>query len=235
VHPTALGATNRLAAPDWPGVTATSVEQALGGTALIFSGALGHTWPALPPGTPPSNDDTQRLQRYGALMTARALAAVSVAQPVHQPTICVADRHFREADLSAPLLLGLQAFGRDGHERILRATTAPYYVPPNALGVEVETVRIGDLAFFAAPVEAYPSLLFALRQHIYAETTFFLGLANDQLANDHLGYAIQRGEYLGALRESPSDEALFILNPDFGDQLVSQLTSGARQVGLPVS
>jgi hypothetical protein len=227
IHPTTLGAHNTLVSPDWPGITADTLERALGGTALVMVGALGHTWPALPPGTPKPSNDQAFLQQFGALMSLRALTAVGAAQPVHTPTLCVADRHFREADTTAPVLLGLQLVGRDGHERIMRAIGPPSYVPPDALGVEVETVRVGDVAFFAAPVEAYPSLLADLRGRVSAGQIFFLGLAGDQL-----GYACEPSEYVAAVHESPDDEALFIVNPWFGDQIVSQLSSAAHQIGL---
>ncbi|MBF6589789.1 MAG: neutral/alkaline non-lysosomal ceramidase N-terminal domain-containing protein [Ktedonobacterales bacterium] len=230
VHPTTLGATNTLVAPDWPGVTATAVERALGGTALVMPGALGHTWPALPPGTPPPTNQILFMQQYGQLLALRALAAVGAAQPVRAPTLCVADRRFREADTTAPLLLGLQLVGRSDHERLLRSLGQPAYVPPIALGVEVETIRVGNLVFFAAPVELYPSLLETLRQRVQAPQAFFFGLANDQL-----GYATPAGEYLRAVRASPTDEALFIINPTFGDAIVDQLTAGARQVGFLVN
>ncbi len=230
VHPTALGASNTLASPDWPGVTTEELDSRLGGVSVLMIGALGHTWPGTPPGVSQPSDRTEAMRLYGDLMAQRALEAVSSAQPIAHPTLCAADIHFREADTAAPLLMGLQFFGRSGHERILRSLQAPYFLPPDVLGIEVETLRIGDLAFVAAPVEPYPSLLFALRQQVHAPLLFFFGLANDQL-----GYATQLGEYAGAVANSPTDEALFILSPNFGNDITAHLLAGAQQIGLSAS
>ncbi|MDQ2903939.1 MAG: hypothetical protein M3Y81_10335 [Chloroflexota bacterium] len=226
VHPTALGAGNLKAAPDWPGVTADTLEAQLGGTAIIMIGALGHTWPGSPDTGAAPEDRTMAYQLYGAFIAQRAVDALHSARVIDQPTLCAADHTFREVDSSAPLLFGLQLLGRSGHERIMRSLQSPYFVPPDVLGVEVETLRIGDVFFFAAPVEAYPSLLAALRSQVHASAYFFLGLANDQL-----GYATQVGEYTGAVRASPSDEALFIISPSFGDDIVRELVIGAQEIG----
>lgn len=190
-------------------------------------GALGHTCPGVPADTAPLTQEAGGLQRYGDLMTQRALAAVKAARPVSHPTLCAAGQYFREADTNAPLLLGLQFFGRSGHERILRSLQEPYFAPPASLGVEVETLRIGNLGFFIASVEPYPSLLFALRQQVQGSILFFFGLANDQL-----GYATEPGEYAWAVVNSPTDEALFILSLTFGTNIINHLLDGARQIGL---
>lgn len=225
VHATALGSDNTLAAPDWPGVAVDDIERQLGGMALVMIGALGHTWPGAPPGTPAPADRLDAMRAYGRVIADRVMEAAAGALPITSPMLCAADRTFREVDTSAPLLLGLQVLGRSGHERILRSLAAPYFLSPNVLGAEAQVVRIGDTLFFAAPVEPYPSLLFALRDHFHASTLFLFGLVNDDL-----GYACQSGEYLGAVRESPTDEGLFIVNPSFGDDLVSQLVKGAEQI-----
>lgn len=225
VHATALGSDNAMAAPDWPGVTADDIERQLGGMALVMIGAVGHTWPGMPPGTPAPASRLEAMRVYGQVIADRAVEAAAGALPIASPTLCAADRTFREVDTSAPLLLGLQVLGRPGQERILRSLAAPYFLPPNVLGVEAQVVRIGDTLFFAAPVEPYPSLLFALRDHFHASDVYFFGLVNDDL-----GYACQSGEYLGAVKESPTDEGLFIVNPSFGDELVDQLVKGAEQI-----
>ncbi|HEU5199325.1 MAG TPA: neutral/alkaline non-lysosomal ceramidase N-terminal domain-containing protein [Ktedonobacterales bacterium] len=227
VHPTALGSSNTLASPDWPGVTTSDLETQLGGIAVLMIGALGHTWPGVPSGATSLSKDAEGMRQYGDLMARRALEAANAARPVTNPTLCAADQYFREADTTAPLLLGLQFLGRSGHERILRSLQEPYFAPPNGLGVEVETLRIGNLVFLTAPVEPYPSLLFALRQQIQTPMIFFFGLANDQL-----GYATEPGEYPGAVVNSPTDEALFILSPTFGNDIINHLLDGARQIGL---
>jgi len=88
-------------------------------------------------------------------------------------------------------------------------------------------VRIGDIAFYTLPVEPYPSLLTDLRGKTKASTTFIFGLANDQL-----GYATEPGEYLGAVANSPTDEALFIIDPGFGQDLVHEATDAGKDIGL---
>lgn len=227
IHPTALPASNTLADPDWPGITATALEQRLGGTAIIMVGALGHTWPQLSAVTPSSSaSSVAAMEAYGEAIADRAIAALDTATAIGDPRVCVADVHFRELDITAPLLLVLQLAGRPGHERILRSLASPYYVPPFALGVEVELVRIGGVLLAAAPIEAYPSLLFALRTRLHAAELFFLGLAGDQL-----GYACEPGEWPGAVKNSPSDEALFIVNPRLGDDLVDALVRADRDLG----
>jgi hypothetical protein len=166
------------------------------------------------------------MRQYGTLIATRAIQAVVGASPVVASALCAASVRFREADTAAPLLLGLQLLGRPGHERILRSLGAPYFVPPAVLGVEVEALRVGDVVFLAAPVEPYPSLLFALRQRLHAGTVFLFGLANDDL-----GYAALASEYGGAVAASPTDEALFIVNPSFGDTLVQRLGEAAGRIG----
>ena len=227
VHPTALGASNTKAAPDWPGATATQLEQRFGGTAIIMIGALGHAWPGAPASLPQPNNRLEGMQRYGTYIAQQAISALQQARPIASPTLCAANRTFREVVTSAPLLTGLQFLGRSGHERILRSLTAPYFVPPDVLGIEVSAFRIGDEVFFAAPVEAYPSLFQKLRTQIPAFAAYFFGLANDQL-----GYATSLGEYAGALSNSPTDEALFIVAPTFGEDLVQQLSDAAHQIGF---
>lgn len=227
IHPTALPASNTKADPDWPGVTATTLEQHLGGVSMVMVGALGHTWPLLKAATSQASADPDAaMEDYGAVIAARAISALPTAETVTNPRLCVADVRFRELDTTAPLLLALQLGGRSGHERILRSLSSPYYSPPLALGVEVEVVRVGGVVFAAAPVEAYPSLLFALRTQLHAPNMFFFGLAGDQL-----GYACAPGEWPGAVKSSPTDEALFIVNPRFGDDIVDALVRAARSIG----
>jgi len=72
----------------------------------------------------------------------------------------------------------------------------------------VNTVRIGNLPFYAVPGEPYPSIKFSLNQNVGAPVSFIFGLAQDQL-----GYAEELADYNGALQCSSTDEWFFTISP----------------------
>jgi hypothetical protein len=65
-------------------------------------------------------------------------------------------------------------------------------------------------------------------QRVRSALVFMLGLANDDV-----GYAALGSEYGGAIAASPTDEALLIVNPSFGDTIDQRLTDAAERIACP--
>jgi len=216
-HADVLGADNLLVSSDWPGVTATQVEQALGiDTAVVMVADVGRTQPNRPDG-----DNADKLNAYSSEVTAKVLSALDHLTPQ-----------------SGNDIKGTQLFLRDQYNNhfldLLLLTTAisrssqPPWLDNGVIGTVVSTFQIGDLFFAAVPGESYPAVQFALEGAVPAARHFIFGLANDQL-----GYLIAPQEgYPQIAASAPSnDNALFNVSPAIGDHVMCTLFKAARQIG----
>ena len=127
-----------------------------------------------------------------------------------------------------PVLAGLVYAPVPGYH-IDRATNPPYAYG-DVLEAETGTMRIGDLAFFSVPGEAYPSLGTALRAQVHADAGFLFSLAQDQL-----GYVLLPADLSGAAACSTTDEFFFTISPAFGAQVFAADRQAAVADGFGVT
>jgi hypothetical protein len=252
-HPTIYGPLN-LVAPDWPGSTATYLEgdeQDMptgasygypGSTAVVTTGALGHTWPAGIPasdtdrGVVParSSDNNFPADEYGNAVAQKAIDAVSGGRGFYLKSAQV-DGAMRNINVvnTNPVLLAAanepESTTPLGGYKIQRATTPPWGYG-DVFVSHVTTLRVGEVPIYGVPGEPYPSIKFSLNQQVKAPVQFIVGLANDQL-----GYVEEPADYNGAFQCSATDEWFFTISPTFGGDVERLERSNARALGFKVS
>jgi hypothetical protein len=252
-HATIYGPLNKVS-PDWPGATATYLEGAetgmpagvrygySGSVAIVTVGAMGHTWPA---GIPvrdrqpaldpsPATDDNYPADAYGNAVARKALSALSGRRAfwLAQRRVGGTEQTVNVENTNPVLLAGInEPFNSTplGGYKIYRANTPPWAYG-DVFTTPVSALRVGDLAFFSVPGEAYPSLKFSLNHDVGARVSFVFGLAQDQL-----GYAEEVGDYNGAFQCSAGDEWFFTISPVFGSDVVRLQRGNAQALGFHVS
>lgn len=243
-HATVYGPLDKVS-PDWPGATVTYLEHDEAGAtrtygypgsqALVMVGAVGHTWPAstVPPRftqpaiqRDPKADDNYPADHFGNAIGRAAEDAMGHAQPVWSGDVGGVMEPVRVVNAN-PLLAALLLAPVAGYH--IDRSTSPPYAYGDVVVTEAGTLRVGDLAFFSVPGEAYPSLLAALHQQVHAKAGFLFGLAQDQL-----GYVALPRDLSGAAACSTTDEFIFIISPTFGAQVVRADRRAAGAVGFEV-
>ena len=241
-HPTVYGPLDKVS-PDWPGATATYLEDAErniaprtrygypGSVAVVTVGAVGHSWPAgTPRGTDPSVDPSPKSDNgpaddYGNAVARMAMAAVARhPQPVAGDGVAGAETDLDVTNTNAALL-GLLVAPVPGYH--IDRSLMPPYGAGDVLITRALALRVGDLAFFSSPGEAYPSIHTALATQVHAPVAFVMSLADDQL-----GYVEQLADYNGAAQCSLGDEWFFTISPTFGAQLLAAQRANARALGF---
>lgn len=96
MHPTTLGAMNRLVSPDWPGYLKETVEEATGAYCLFAQGACAN----IGPGPEGFTDDLSVIERLGSQV---GFAALAVSLSMHLPPVEWV--HDRVQESGAPLSL----------------------------------------------------------------------------------------------------------------------------------
>lgn len=242
-HATIYGPLNKVS-PDWPGATASFLEHSERGipssvsygyphsVAVVTVGALGHTWPAgIPRGTDPSVDPSPKSDNgpadiFGNAVARMAIGALARPTYLNSSAVAGASRPLRVVDTN-PALFALTTVPIPGYH-IMRATMPPYGAG-DVFITRAEALRIGDLAFFSSPGEAYPSIQSSLAHEVRAPAVFTLSLAGDQL-----GYVEEVADYNGAAQCSLGDEWFFTISPLFGTSLVRDQRQNARAIGFRV-
>jgi Neutral/alkaline non-lysosomal ceramidase, N-terminal len=242
-HATVYGPLNKVS-PDWPGAAATFLEHSepsipsstpygyAGSVAVVTVGAMGHTWPAgTPRGTDPAVDPAPNSSNgpaddYGNAVARVAMGAVAHGTYERRSVVGGTSADITVANTNAALLaLGVAPV--PGYH-INRANTPPYGYG-DAYVSHAVALRVGDLAFFSSPGEAYPSIQKSLASEVGARLAFIFGLGEDQL-----GYVEEVADYNGAFQCSTSDEWFFTISPLFGSDLVGLQRSNAAALGFRV-
>jgi len=216
-HADVMGADNLLVSSDWPGVTATQVEQALGiDTAVVMVADVGRTQPNRPDGTNPD-----KLQAYSSEVTAKVMTALGTLTPQSGTTIGGTQLFLRDQYNNSFLTLDILG-------AIIARNGQPPWLDNDVIGTWVSAFQVGDLFFATVPGESYPAVQFALEASVPATRHFIFGLANDQL-----GYLIapQEGYPQIAAAAPGNDNALFNVSPAIGDHVMCTLFKAARQIG----
>lgn len=176
VHAEVCGRDNTLITADFPRWMRARVEEALGGTCVYTSGALGGL---VTPQHEPGADDWDEVQRIGGAIGDAAVAAVQAIERYEpQPNLEVATWEVALPVENTLYLWGhvLGLFNRamhDGH-----------------VLTEVSVVRVGGLTIACAPGEITPDLGLAIERALPGEVPMILGLANDEL-----GYLLPADEF----------------------------------------
>lgn len=221
VHPTVLPANNTKISPDWPAATENWLSNATNGAfSMVLIGDLGRTWPAFPGGTSVPADPVAQMNLYGQLVGKQALKAVDAAKPLPNSGFAALSIPITEK-VTTGALLPLYQSG------VLLRSSAPGSFYQNTVYSSVTAFKLGPDILYGMPVEPYPDLVFQLEHTVHAPITFIAGLANDQL-----GYAAPAAAYAGIVANSPTDEAQFVINPQFGDDIVAKLVAGAIKLGF---
>lgn len=242
-HPTIYGPLDKVS-PDWPGATADFLEHDErnippdvrygypGSVAIVTIGAVGHSWPGGAPRAtdaavdPAKGTDNHDADQFGNAVARMAMGAMQDPRPVGPARVDGAGRSLTVADMN-PVLASLLLAPVPGFH-IMRADTPPYGAG-DAFTTRVTALRIGSLAFFSSPGEAYPSIQRSLAAEVHTPAAFVMSLAWDQL-----GYIEEVADYNGALQCSTGDEWFFTISPLFGSQLLRAQRANARAVGFAV-
>lgn len=245
-HATVYGPLDEVS-PDWPGATATYLEGSQigdpgtgypGSVAVVTVGAMGETHPAGVPngdaavnGPSRATDNNYPADHYGDAVGAMGMTALANPAQTHlvsgRPQVNGASSSLTVVN-DNPVLLGAVLLPLPGYH------TYRAYLPPYGLGdvltTEAQLLRVGNLAFMAAPGEPYPAIEFTLTKEIGAQVVFPLGLANDQL-----GYIMPLNDYPSALQCSTTDEGFFTISPFFGNDFEASERSLSHQLGFSVT
>ncbi len=240
-HATVYGPLDKISS-DWPGATVSYLEHNErsaagrygypGSQALVMVGAVGHTWPARALSRfagPPvqlhrAADDNYPADHFGNAVAVAAMDAVVRPHMVRQPVVGAAVDSVHVVPSNAPVLLAL--LHSPGPERLDRSVSPPYEYG-STLVTQAGTLRIGDLAFFTVPGEAYPSVLDELDHQVRSRVGFIFGLARDQL-----GYVALPADVAADRACSPTDEFFFTASFTFGEDVVAVNRGAAARDGF---
>lgn len=244
-HATVYGPLDEVS-PDWPGATVTYLEHDEqgatgsygypGSQAIVMVGAVGHTWPAStvpqrftqPAAQPdPKADNNYPADHFGNSVGRAAIDAMTHARPVRNAVVGGDMGQVRVVN-DNPVLAGFLYAPVPGYH--IDRSTSPPYTYGDVLVAEAGTLRVGNLAFYTVPGEAYPSLLAALHQQVHARAGFIFSLAEDQL-----GYVLLPRDLSGAAVCSTTDEFFFTISPAFGAEVVAADRRAAAADGFEVA
>ncbi len=197
-HPAVLSPRNRRVSAEWPGVMRAEVEAATGATCLFLQGATGdlnpdHVW---------GDDDEIAMERIGRSV-ADAVAATLEAglEPVASVPLAAGRA---EVPLAIDLRRGddgrVESYAETGARRLRGGGRLPvprfaveallrYAYPwrprqrpgPDGrpeLPMEVQALRVGDLALVSHAAETFSAIGHAIKQRAAAPHTLFVGYAN---------------------------------------------------------
>ncbi len=183
-HPESLEDENLYVSSDFPGFIRSRVEQALGGTALYFSGDLGAV--EIVGDTCVGNADPRaggtnefdrrddlgfaRTQRLGELIGEAALRALNRAEELPVHTLDVKTSRYYLSGSNATFFFAYQIGLLDLDEEIF----SPTHCPPTAqfcVPMEQQVLQILDrdgraqVQFVTLPGEVFPELIYGVEQH----------------------------------------------------------------------
>jgi hypothetical protein len=233
-HGTVLGQETVLS-PDWPGEVAHQLDARWGlGTTVVVPGAVGRTWPDFKNPNPKATWQ-EYLATFGTLVVGKVDAALARTRPVVDGTVNGAGQALTELDtnpVATALLVQQECPPGVGVCGTMRSVLPPYLVG-NAVGTDLNALRVGDLFLGGAPAEAYPEVATELQPRVLGASVcgdtrhvFALSLTNDQI-----GYTPTTDEYALALQFG-GDEGLFTLNPYEGNDVINHQLANARALGF---
>jgi len=186
-HPAILSPKNLRISAEWPGVMCREVEAATGGMCLFLQGAAGdlnpkHEW---------GDQDFAAVERLGSEVgravlerCERGLAPIhdtplrSVRDQVPLSVIERADESYQE---TAGKILGVPSFLIDPMLRYMYPWRSRLRPGPDGrpeLPMEVQVLRIGDLALVAFAAETFNEIGEAIKRESPAPYTLFAGYSN---------------------------------------------------------
>ena len=172
-HADILGKRNFQVTADFPGYVCRALEEARGGTALFFNGALGDAYPIQ---TIEDPNDEKGLRTYeqaestGRAMAAEVAKALSGASYVSDPHILI-----RKADIDLPVSNWILHVMR--LMRIFKRKLHAGKVRTESWLVEIDGAQILTL-----PGQAFCQIGLELKAALPGPHKFIFGLANDELA-----------------------------------------------------
>jgi hypothetical protein len=186
-HPAVLSPKNRQISAEWPGVMRREVEAATGGLCLFLQGATGdvnprHEW---------GDQDLAAMERLGKEVGRVALESLesravplaaaplaSVREEVALPVIERPDQSYRD---TAAKMMRLPRFAIDlllRHAYPWRPRLRPGADGRPEFPMEVQVLRIGDLAVVAHGAETFTEIGEAIKRESPAPRTLFAGYSN---------------------------------------------------------
>lgn len=175
-HPETLWEHNRLISADFAGYMYKTIEEKLGGVALLFQGALGgmvtHDMDEEVPLSERWNFVKYQGRRFGEMV----LEAVSKETEIYDsPRITI-----RKSNLSLPL-------ANFKYWLVAKFGVIERDFSKNAVETEMYVIDIGPAQIITAPGELLPSVGFKMKQMMTAKYKFIFSLAQDEL-----GYILDR-------------------------------------------
>ncbi|MDE2888172.1 MAG: neutral/alkaline non-lysosomal ceramidase N-terminal domain-containing protein [Gemmatimonadota bacterium] len=207
-HPTILTGTNLYWSPDFPGVVCNELEQAWGGTSAFFNGCLGDVGPYRP------EQNFVEVERVGVGLagSARELVVdinqtdVSRLDARRLRCTCPLDALPTTADLKEQLAGSRPDSYQAGWARDQLAMRAAGDAVPNAVQLELQGFRIGDVFLACFPGQLFGSWGLELRRRWPDDR---LVIVNQ--ANAHAGYFPSKAGWDGGGYEVRS---AFMFNSD---------------------
>jgi len=206
-HPVVLGSDSNVVSADWPGAMRRVVEQASGAKCLFLQGACADVNPL--PGGPTDREDV--LERLGIEVGGQVIATWARAEPQPADTVRVASERLcvplwraSQYEREAPALVELVEAGRESSRDRLRAVleaSTPWTPEVTGAGdgqrlaVEVQAIRIGEVAVAAAAGEIFVETGLAVKRRSPLANTMFAAYANGLAGYFPLPEDYPRGGY----------------------------------------
>lgn len=207
-HPTILTGTNLHWSPDFPGVVCKELEEAWGGTAAFFNGCLGDVGPYRP-----EQNFAEVSKVGGGLAGSVRRLAVDINQTDDSRLdaqrlccTCPLDTLPTDADLKKQLARAGPDSYQAGWARDQLAMRAGGDAVPNAVQLEVQGFRIGDVYLACFPGQLFGSWGLELRRRWPDDRLFIVNQSNV-----HAGYFPSKAGWDGGGYEVRS---AFMFNSD---------------------
>jgi hypothetical protein len=186
-HPAILSPKNREISAEWPGVMRREVEKAIGGSCLFLQGGAGnlnprHEW---------GDDDLEAMERLGREVSravielcergAAPIAAAPLASVREEIALPVIERTGESYRETAAKILRVPRFAIDPMLRYMypwRPRQRPGPEGRPEWPMEVQVLRIGDLALVAFAAETFTEIARAVMDGSPAPRTLFAGYSN---------------------------------------------------------
>ena len=209
---------------DHIGFARATLDQELGGTAVLAMGTLGRQESIVQVG---GYDDAHRVADY---VVNASMHALEDAQPITSDELGAAEQYVTVPGTN-PALLALVAGNAAGFQCTPAACTIdrsflPPYQVGGALGTWINVFRIGDVAYVSEPGEAFPEVSAAIRASIPADKVRVVGMAQDQV-----GYYFPPEDTTFTTFPHDSDHLIYNSSLALADVNVDAAALAARSLG----
>jgi neutral ceramidase len=177
MHGTVMNGQNLLVSGDGPGTVSAYVEQKLGAPVLYINGAAGNIAPIY---SVYPDHKSGHLSQFNVLLGDRILAGIRAMGPATGDVRLTAS----ELPVDTPAKSGLAWPDELGR-----------YASGNAVRLPVRFLRINDTVIWAAPVELFCEMAFAVRSQSPFLHTFYFGYTNGWFGYLPTAQAFQEGGY----------------------------------------